>query len=92
MEITVRFSPGLAQRAGSPRLNVTLADGATIAHLIDQLSREKPLLAEQLSASVAVVAGRHVNFAESLRSGQEVALLMPVSGGCSRYLSVLGGK
>ena len=82
MEVTVRFSPGLAQRAGSPRLIVTLSDGSTIAQLIEQLSQEKPFLAEQLSASVAVVAGRHVNSTEPLSAGQEVALLMPVSGGC----------
>lgn len=82
MKITVRFSPDLAQRAGSPRLSVTLADGATIAHLIEQLSWENPLLAEQLSSSVAVVAGRHVSSTEPLSAGQEVALLMPVSGGC----------
>ena len=82
MEISVRFGHGLAQQAGLSRLRITIPEGATVADLMRQLSAAHPSLMQQLATSVAVVAGNHVNTDEPLSEGQEVALLMPISGGC----------
>lgn len=81
MEITVRLSAGLARQAGQPRLSLDLAEGATLADLLARLRAGYPALAPQLEATVAVIAGRHAGMDEPLTAGQEVALLVPISGG-----------
>ena len=82
MQISVRLGHGLAQHAGSSRLLVALDEGATVADLLQRLGSKHPALSQQLAASVAVVAGSHVNPDEPLSAAQEVALLLPISGGC----------
>jgi len=82
MEISVRFGHGLAQQVGFSRLRVSIDEGATVADLMRQLSAAHPSSRQQLATSVAVVAGNHVNPDEPLSADQEVALLMPISGGC----------
>jgi molybdopterin synthase catalytic subunit len=82
MEISVRLSTGLAHTTGSARLRVTLEEKATVGDLIQKLNKEYPSIAEQLDTTVAVVSGRHVELTEPLSEGQEVALLVPISGGC----------
>jgi len=81
MEISVRLGHGLAQNVGSPRLQVALHDGATVADLMGRLSADHPLLSQQLATCVAIVAGSHVKPDEPLSAGQEVALLLPTPGG-----------
>ena len=81
MEIPVRFSTGLAEYTGSSRLRLPLDEGATLADLIDRLCAEHPELKERLPSAVAVVSGRHIDPAERLQPGQEVALLLPIAGG-----------
>lgn len=79
--VNVRFSAALAQAAGSPRLRMTLADGATVASLLDELAASFPHLASRLPHLVVAVAGRHVGRAEPLLDGQDVVLVMPAAGG-----------
>ena len=55
MEISVRLGHGLAQNVGSPRLQVALHDGATVADLMGRLSADHPLLSQQLATCVAIV-------------------------------------
>jgi molybdopterin converting factor small subunit len=81
MEISVRFGHGLAQYMGSSRLRISLDEGATVADLMERLSAAHPSLRQQLAASVAVVAGNHINHDQPLSGEQEVALLIPISGG-----------
>lgn len=82
MNVTVRLSVGLAQSMGNPRLTVTLPEGATVADLLGQLQTDHPDLQSKLNSVVPMIAGRHVPNTESLSTGQEVALLLPVAGGC----------
>ena len=82
MEISVRLGHGLAQQVGSSRLQVALDEGATVADLKGRLRAAHPSLSQQLEACVAIVAGSHVEPDEPLSGDQEVALLMPISGGC----------
>jgi molybdopterin converting factor small subunit len=81
MEIPVRLSAGLAEYTGRSRLHVALEEGATLADLMDRLCAEHPALTDRLAATVAVVSGRHLERTEPLQAGQEVALLIPISGG-----------
>ncbi len=66
---------------GNSRLRVTLDHGATVADLMEQLGADYPAMAARLAACVAVISGSHVKPDEPLSGGQEVALLMPISGG-----------
>ncbi len=81
MEITVRLGHGLAQDVGNTRLRLTLANGATIADLMEQIGEDYPDMAARLAACVAVVAGSHLGPDQALSGDDEVALLMPISGG-----------
>jgi molybdopterin converting factor small subunit len=71
----------LAEHVGSSRLQVALDDGATVADLIGRLNTAYPSLSQQMEACVAIVAGSHASLDEPLSGAQEVALLLPISGG-----------
>jgi molybdopterin converting factor small subunit len=82
MQIPVRLGSGLSQyNSGSPRLQLSLPEGATVAQLIDQLAENYPAMRERLGSAVAVIAGRHASPTETLAASEEVALLIPISGG-----------
>ena len=81
MNINVRLSSGLGQSIGKARLTITLGENATVSDLIEHLRRGYPQMGERLDAALPVISGRHVSPSEPLSSGQEVALLLPVSGG-----------
>jgi molybdopterin converting factor small subunit len=82
MQISVRLSSGLARYSGSPLLKMSLDEGATVADLLAHLRLQQPAMAGQLDSVVAVISGTHVPHSEPLSPGQEVALLIPISGGC----------
>jgi molybdopterin converting factor small subunit len=82
MEVYVRLSSGLARSSGRAKLKMSLDEGATVADLIAQLRVQEPAMAQQLGSVVAVMAGKHIPYSEPLSPGQEVALLIPISGGC----------
>ena len=81
MEITVRLGHGLAHDLGNSRLRVTLNEGASVADLMEQLREDYPAMAARLAGCVAIVAGSHLGPDQALSGDEEVALLMPISGG-----------
>lgn len=81
MQISVRLSSGLSQYTGSSRLQVNLPEGGTVADLIECLQDEHPAMRQRLDACIAVISGRHVSPSERLLPGEEVAFLIPISGG-----------
>ena len=81
MQVNVRLSAGLALATGAPRLTLALADGATVADLLAHLRLQYPGLNSKLPLVLPFMAGRHVTHAEVLVPDQEIALLMPASGG-----------
>jgi MoaE-MoaD fusion protein len=83
MDVSVRLSSRLANITGSTRLIVNLTEDATISELIEYLCNEYPHLYDPLKTCVAVISGRHVDRSHLLQAGQEVALLIPISGGNS---------
>ena len=81
MKIQVRFSAGLTQLVGHPRLAVILAEDATVADLLHYLRTQHPALEQRIDMAIPMVSGRYVAQSERLLAGQEVALLLPVAGG-----------
>ena len=81
MTVRVRLGAGLARLSAAPFLTVEVAEGATVADLFARLGADEPHLAPALRSALPVVAGEHVTRDQVLADRQEVALLLPVSGG-----------
>jgi molybdopterin converting factor small subunit len=79
MTVFIRVGAGLAL-GGLTRLSVTLMDGATVADLLENLRLQYPT-ASRLENAVLVSNGEHVSHSALLSDGQELALLLPISGG-----------
>jgi MoaE-MoaD fusion protein len=79
--VRVRLGAGLARLSGAPLKTVEVAEGATVADLFTRLGEDEPELAPALRSVLPVVAGEHVARDQVLTDRQEVALLLPVSGG-----------
>jgi molybdopterin converting factor small subunit len=81
LTVRVRLGAGLARLSAAPLKSVQLAEGATVGDLFARLSEDEPDLAPALRSVLPVVAGEHVTRDHPLADRQEVALLLPVSGG-----------
>ena len=83
MVLQVRLFAILRQRAGSERLEIELAEGATVADALRAIGAASPPLAEALEAMPVVMAVNraYVDEGTRLASGDELALIPPVSGG-----------
>jgi molybdopterin converting factor small subunit len=81
MQVRVRLGNGIARFAPAPVLSIDVADGATVADAFAELGAAHPDLEPALRSALPVVAGRHVERRAPLRAGDELALLMPLSGG-----------
>ena len=81
MQVRVRLGAGLSRLSKAPLLTVDLADGATVDDLYERLRDTDPELAPALRSALPVVAGEHVPRDRRLADRDQVALLLPVSGG-----------
>jgi molybdopterin converting factor small subunit len=81
MRVRVRLGAGLSRFAEAPQLSVDLAEGACVDDLLAAVADEQPALAPALRSALPVLAGTHVERAQPLKAGDEVALLIPVAGG-----------
>jgi molybdopterin converting factor small subunit len=79
--VRVRLGAGLARLSAAPLKTVEVAEGATVGDLFARLAEEEPELAPALRSVLPVIAGEHVTRDQVLADRQEVALLLPVSGG-----------
>ena len=66
---------------GEKRLDLDLADGATIDQLKSRLARDYPALGPVMPNVACAVDDEYVASATALHEGAEVALIPPVSGG-----------
>jgi molybdopterin synthase catalytic subunit len=76
MQIRVRLFAGLRERAGAPELELELPEGARVADALERM--------RELTDGVPVVMAVNHEYADPgspLESGDEVALIPPVSGG-----------
>jgi molybdopterin synthase sulfur carrier subunit len=81
VQVRVRLGAGLSRLSPSPLLTIELADGATVDDLYARIAEAEPQLAPALRSVLPVVAGSLVRRTQSLRHQDQVALLLPVSGG-----------
>ena len=80
MNVSVRVGAGLVLGAGITRLSITLTNGATAADLLEYLRAQYPAVS-RLEGAVLVSNGEHISRSAALSEGQEIALLLPISGG-----------
>jgi molybdopterin converting factor subunit 1 len=76
MEVTIRLFAGLRERAGADEVALELPEGASVADALVQL--------DHLTGGLPVVMAVNQEYADEahrLRSGDELALIPPVSGG-----------
>jgi molybdopterin converting factor small subunit len=81
VRVRVRLGAGLSRFAEAPLLSIDLAEGASVDDLLVALGAEQPSLEPALPSVLPIVAGTHVERAQRLEPGDEVALLIPVAGG-----------
>jgi molybdopterin converting factor subunit 1 len=83
MVLQVRLFAILRERAGSGRLEIEVADGATVAEALRALGERNEALGEALEAMPVVMAVNRAYVGEdtALAPGDELALIPPVSGG-----------
>jgi molybdopterin converting factor small subunit len=94
MQISVRLNAALAQMTASPRLQVSVEDGATVADVLHALAMTYPGLGTRLERAVPVIGGVQVRRDAAVSAEQELAFLMPVAGGAASTLrlAILGDK
>jgi len=81
MQVRVRLAGRLAEVFDAPFVSDELQAGATVADLLEHLAGRAPGARAALAAALPVVAGTHATRDDVLVHRQEVALLLPVSGG-----------
>ncbi|HET7591092.1 MAG TPA: MoaD family protein [Solirubrobacterales bacterium] len=83
MVLQVRLFAVLRERAGSERLEIEVAEGATVADALRAIRTESPPLAGALEVMPVVMAVNrtYVDGGTRLAAGDELALIPPVSGG-----------
>ena len=81
MQVRVRLGAGLSGLAAAPMLTVEVPEDGTVADVCARLRETEPELAPALASALPVVAGEHVGPDRRLAARQELALLLPMSGG-----------
>lgn len=81
MRLTVRFFARLRELAGAGEISVEVADGSTVADVWTAVTQRHPSLTPYASAMSCAVNEEYARLTTSVRDGDEVAFLPPVSGG-----------
>ncbi len=81
MDVQVKLFATLKDRAGSPHVTVDQPAEATVATLLERLAQTYPKLAPLLATCLVAVNREFAFGSTPIRSGDEVALFPPVSGG-----------
>jgi molybdopterin converting factor small subunit len=81
MQVRVRLGAELSRLSSAPALTLQIEDGATVEDLLARLRDSEPELAPALRSALPVIGGAHADRLRPLEDRQEVALLLPVSGG-----------
>jgi molybdopterin converting factor subunit 1 len=81
MKATVKFFAALREMIGASELSLELADGQTVDGLFRELCARYPHLADYDSSLFYSVNAEYVSPDHTLKDGDEVAFIPPVSGG-----------
>jgi molybdopterin synthase catalytic subunit len=81
MRVNILLFATLKDRAGTNKLTIELADGATISDARDALATAYPALAPHLPTAVAALNQEFADPTDAIQPGDELAFFPPVSGG-----------
>lgn len=81
MRVNILLFATLKDRAGTNKLTIELADGATISDAHDALAAAYPALAPHLPTAVAALNQEFADPTDVIHPGDELAFFPPVSGG-----------
>jgi molybdopterin converting factor subunit 1 len=81
MNLQVKLFATLKDRAGSSAVWIELPDETTVSGLLDRLAAAQPKLAAALPTCLVAINQEFAFGSTPIRSGDEVALFPPVSGG-----------
>ena len=81
MFVTVRLFARLRELAGHDELRLEVAEGVTALDVWNGLTAEYPPLADYTKAISVAVNEEYARLSASLRDGDDIAFLPPVSGG-----------
>lgn len=81
MKISVMLFAGLSESAQRSQIELDMVEHSTVRDLIDRMTREFPQLAPLLPACFVSINQEYASPDQIIRSGDEIALLPPVSGG-----------
>ncbi|HEY4691619.1 MAG TPA: molybdenum cofactor biosynthesis protein MoaE [Anaerolineae bacterium] len=81
MRVDVQLFATLKDRAGTKAISIEVPEDATVAQLLERISLAYPVLAESLRTSIVAVNQEFAFAPTLLKTGDEVALFPPVSGG-----------
>lgn len=81
MKIAIKLFAGLRDRAGTGDMSVELEDGATVSDALDLVQQSAPKRWIIPTSLMTAVNNEYVPFNKSLKDGDELALIPPVSGG-----------
>jgi molybdopterin converting factor small subunit len=85
MHLEVRFLGIFRDLAGGASGSYDLPDGADVAALVAAIEARHADMAAVRGQYRVMVNGRQTTPAQVLYSGDEVAVLGPISGGCGRW-------
>ena len=81
MRLHVLFFGVLKDLAGKASDSVELAEGAAVRDLLQHYASQSPELKESVASLAVAVNREYAGLETRLKSGDEIALLPPVSGG-----------
>jgi len=81
MNVKVRLFAGLHDLLGEREVSFDLAEGATVAELRHELERRYPVVTPFLPTLICAVDEEYVDLEHTLKDGDDVAIIPPVSGG-----------
>ncbi len=81
MKVSIRLFAGLHELLGQRDVTLELPETATVADLRDRLAEQYPVVTPYLSTLICAVDDEYVPSEHTLRDGDDVALIPPVSGG-----------
>src|SRR5256712_13420297 len=88
MQVIVKFFATYREVVGAKELKVRLSDGATVSALLDSIYAKLPRLKGFEDTMLLAVNHEFAEPTATLREGDEVALMPPVSGGAAALIKV----
>lgn len=81
LKVKARFFAGYRDAVGKSEMEIDVEDGATVATIMNMLEGEHPNLSAYTGYLMTAVNSQYVERTHTLKEGDEVAFVPPVSGG-----------